>query len=158
MPTHGSVTPDLLKALNAGLQTLPTAFRAHQKTLGSFATSLLTASQLHGAVRCEAALLYSLLPRLTGTLHISLTTRRPSHQAAMNCCTWCCIGAFCILGEFYLCQCLISMLLSLLRKRMKGLVRYTGSNGLSQVQHSICSTHSECLHRYGSATTLPCRC
>jgi len=66
---HGSVTSDMLKALNAGLQALPTAFRAHQKTLGSFATSLLASSQLHDAVRCEAALLYSLLPRLTGMLH-----------------------------------------------------------------------------------------
>ena len=79
----------MLKALNAGLQALPTAFRAHQKNLGSFATSLLTASQLHDAVRCEAALLYSLLPRLTGTihnyLHNSLTTCRLSHRAVVNC-------------------------------------------------------------------------
>ena len=83
----------MLKALNAGLQALPTAFRAHQKTLGSFATSLLTASQLRSAVRCEAALLYSMLPRLTGTLHnYLLTARKPSHRAVMNYGTWSCIG------------------------------------------------------------------
>jgi len=68
VPSHGSVTSDMLKALNSALQALPTAFRAHQKMLGSFATSLLASSQLHDAVRCEAALLYSMLPRVTGML------------------------------------------------------------------------------------------
>lgn len=161
VPSHGSVTSDMLKALNAALQALPTAFRAHQKTLGSFATSLLAAPWLHGAVRCGAALLYSLLPRLTGMLQnnlftgifelivlvryllcvpkpqsceptctdmrhkiaryasydniqLGLTAHRLSHQPAMNCCFWCCIVAFCILGEVCLLPRYIRMLLDLL--------------------------------------------
>ena len=59
-----------MKAVNAGLRAVPTAFRTHQKSLESFATGLLTAPGLHMAVRIETACLYSLLPRLTGNTHL----------------------------------------------------------------------------------------
>lgn len=63
---------ELLQGLNAGLQALPTAFRAHQKALGQFAAALLATPVVSIAVKYEAARSYSLLPRLTGMLDTSL--------------------------------------------------------------------------------------
>ena len=80
----GNVSPDLLRALNAGLQALPTAFRAHQKTLATFASALLAAPHLHGAVKLEAALLYSLCPRLTGKPQMTVFT-----SVSCEVVTWC---------------------------------------------------------------------
>lgn len=61
-----SQNTDLLQGLNAGLQAIPTAFRAHQKALSQFAAALLATPLLSTAVRGEAARTFSLLPRLTG--------------------------------------------------------------------------------------------
>lgn len=80
----GSVSPEMLRALNAGLQALPTAFRAHQKTLATFASALLAAPHLHGAVKLEAALLYSLCPRLTGKPQMTVFT-----SVSCEVVTWC---------------------------------------------------------------------
>lgn len=60
---------ELLQGLNAGLQALPTAFRAHQKALGQFAAALLASPLLSAAVRGKAARTFSLLPRLTGVCY-----------------------------------------------------------------------------------------
>lgn len=62
---HG-LSLEVLQALDAGLQAVPTAFRTHQKALGEFAAALLATPLLSTAVRGEAAHTFSLLPRLTG--------------------------------------------------------------------------------------------
>ena len=79
----GSVSPEMLRALNAGLQALPTAFRAHQKTLATFALALLAAPHLHGAAKLEAALLYSLCPRLTGEFKFSMKRAKGTTSSAV---------------------------------------------------------------------------
>lgn len=57
---------EMLRALNAALTSVPTAFRSHQKALETLACTLLASPNLGAEQRREAAYCYAILPRVKG--------------------------------------------------------------------------------------------